>query len=274
MSRIKQRFNQLASQGRKALIPFVTAGDPSPGVTVPLMHEMVHAGADLIELGVPFSDPMADGPVIQKANQRALAHNVSLADVLGMVEDFRQADKETPVLLMGYLNPIEVMGYETLADRCVSAGVDGLLIVDMPPEEADEFNQMLYQREVDPVYLLAPTSTEERMELVSRAARGFVYYVSIRGVTGSANLDYDEIRTQIESIRQHASLPVGVGFGINGPESAVKIGQHADAVIIGSAIVNRVEASRDNPDAILTNIGDFLREVRQALDDMPAMEQA
>jgi tryptophan synthase alpha chain len=175
---------------------------------------------------------------------------------------------------MGYLNPIEVMGYETLADRCVSAGVDGLLIVDMPPEEADEFNQLLYQREVDPVYLLAPTSTEERMELVSRAARGFVYYVSIRGVTGSANLDYDEIRTQIESIRQHASLPVGVGFGINGPESAVKIGQHADAVIIGSAIVNRVEASRDNPDAILTNIGDFLREVRQALDDMPAMEQA
>ena len=274
MSRIKQRFNQLASQGRKALIPFVTAGDPSPGVTVPLMHEMVHAGADLIELGVPFSDPMADGPVIQKANQRALAHNVSLADVLGMVEDFRQADKETPVLLMGYLNPIEVMGYETLADRCVSAGVDGLLIVDMPPEEADEFNQLLYQREVDPVYLLAPTSTEERMELVSRAARGFVYYVSIRGVTGSANLDYDEIGTQIESIRQHGSLPVGVGFGINGPESAVKIGQHADAVIIGSAIVNRVEASRDNPDAILTNIGDFLREVRQALDDMPAMEQA
>jgi len=132
MSRIKRRFNQLASQGRKALIPFVTAGDPSPGVTVPLMHEMVHAGADLIELGVPFSDPMADGPVIQKANQRALAHNVSLADVLGMVEDFRQADKETPVLLMGYLNPIEVMGYETLADGCVSAGVDGLLIVDMP----------------------------------------------------------------------------------------------------------------------------------------------
>lgn len=274
MSRIEARFAALKRDGRKALVPFVTAGDPDPGVTVPLMHEMVIAGADLIELGVPFSDPMADGPVIQKANQRALKHNVSLRDVLAMVASFREQDNDTPVLLMGYLNPIEAMGYENVADSCAEAGVDGLLIVDLPPEEAGEFNEQLYQRNVDPVYLLAPTSTEERMDLVTKAARGFVYYVAIRGVTGAAELDYDEINQSVSTIRKHSSLPVGVGFGINGPESAVKIGQNADAVIIGSAIVNRVEESKDNPDAILSNIGDFLREIRQALDGMPGKERA
>jgi tryptophan synthase alpha chain len=273
MSRIAARFDHLKAEGRKALIPFVTAGDPQPGVTVPLMHQMVIAGADLIELGVPFSDPMADGPVIQKANQRALQYHVTLHDVLDMVASFREQDDDTPVLLMGYLNPIEAMGYEAVAEACVAAGVDGLLIVDMPPEEAAEFNKMLYQRNIDPVYLLAPTSTEERMDLVSNAARGFVYYVSIRGVTGAAALDYDEINQRIRMIRKHTSLPVGVGFGINSPESAIKIGQHADAVIIGSAIVNRVEQGRGDPEAILTSIDTFLRDIRQALDASSEQER-
>ena len=266
MSRIENKFEILKQQGRKALIPFVTAGDPEPGVTVPLMHAMVAAGADLIELGVPFSDPMADGPVIQKANQRALKHHVSLHDVFAMVIEFRKQDDDTPVLLMGYLNPIEAMGYEAVADACVEAGVDGLLIVDMPPEEACEFNELLYNRGIDPVYLLAPTSTDERMELVALEARGFVYYVSIRGVTGAAQLDYDEISQRINDVRRHTSLPVGVGFGINGPDSAVRIGRDADAVIIGSAIVNRVEQNMHDQDAIMREISTFLREIRQALD--------
>jgi len=273
MSRIEKRFEKLRQTGRKALIPFVTAGDPDPAVTVPLMHAMVAAGADLIELGVPFSDPMADGPVIQKANQRALAHHTSLADVLAMVASFRRDDQETPVLLMGYLNPLEAMGYTAVADGCQAAGVDGLLIVDMPPEEGCEFNELLYERDIDPVYLLAPTSSAERMEIVALAARGFVYYVSIRGVTGAAHLDYDEVTRMLGEIRRHTSLPVGVGFGINSPESAVKIGRDADAVIIGSAIVNRVEEHADMPEQAIDAIAGFLREVRQALDQVPTGEK-
>ena len=234
MSRIEKHFESLCNSGRKGLIPFITAGDPVSDITVPLMHAMVEAGADLIELGIPFSDPMADGPVIQKANQRALSHGTSLHDVLDMVKQFRNKDQATPVLFMGYLNPVEAMGYEEFADAAKQAGVDGLLLVDQPPEEASEFNELLYQRDIDPIYLLAPTSTPQRMEIVSLEARGFVYYVSIRGVTGSAALDYDEIRQSISEIRKHTRLPVGVGFGINSPESAVKIGEHADAVVIGS----------------------------------------
>jgi tryptophan synthase alpha chain len=266
MSRIEKCFESLRSRGRKGLVPFITAGDPVADITVPLMHAMVNAGADLIELGIPFSDPMADGPVIQKANQRALAHGTSLRDVLDMVKQFRQQDEATPVLFMGYLNPVEAMGYEEFAEAAQQAGVDGLLIVDLPPEEASEFNELLYLREIDPVYLLAPTSTPQRMEIVSLEARGFVYYVSIRGVTGSASLDYDEIRQSINEIRQHTRLPVGVGFGINSPESAVKIGEHADAVVIGSAIVKMMEDYNGDKQAVIEAVCGFLRGVRDALD--------
>jgi tryptophan synthase alpha chain len=266
MSRIEKRFQSLLQNGRKGLIPFVTAGDPVAELTVPLMHAMVDAGADLIELGIPFSDPMADGPVIQKANQRALEHDTSLHDVLDMVKEFRKKDDVTPVLFMGYLNPIEAMGYEEFADAAQQAGVDGLLIVDLPPEEAGEFNELLYQRNIDPVYLLAPTTTPQRMEIVSLEARGFVYYVSIRGVTGSAELDYSEISNSINEIRKHTSLPVGVGFGINSPESAVKIGEHADAVVIGSAIVKMMEDYNGDQQAVINAISAFLGSVRNALD--------
>jgi len=266
MSRIEKRFESLRNSGRKGLIPFITAGDPVTDITVPLMHAMVDAGADLIELGIPFSDPMADGPVIQKANQRALSHGTSLHDVLAMVKEFREKDEATPVLFMGYLNPIEAMGYEEFADAAQQAGVDGLLLVDLPPEEASEFNELLYQRDIDPVYLLAPTSTPQRMEIVSLEARGFVYYVSIRGVTGSAALDYDEIQQSLSEIRQHTSLPVGVGFGINSPESAVRIGEYADAVVIGSAIVRMMENYGGEKQMVINAVSDFLRGVREALD--------
>jgi len=266
MSRIEQRFAALRESGRKGLIPFVTAGDPVSDITVPLMHAMVDAGADLIELGIPFSDPMADGPVIQKANQRALAHDTSLLDVLDMVKEFRQSDETTPVLFMGYLNPVEAMGYEEFADAARLSGVDGLLLVDLPPEEACEFNELLYQRDIDPVYLLAPTSTHQRMEIVALEARGFVYYVSIRGVTGSATLDYNEIKAKISEIRQHTNLPVGVGFGINSPERAVKIGEFADAVVIGSAIVRMMEDFDGDKQSVINAVSDFLRGVRDALD--------
>jgi tryptophan synthase alpha chain len=240
MSRIDKRFQSLLQKGRKGLIPFVTAGDPVAELTVPLMHAMVDAGADLIELGIPFSDPMADGPVIQKANQRALEHDTSLHDVLDMVKEFRKKDDATPVLFMGYLNPIEAMGYEEFAEAAQQAGVDGLLIVDLPPEEAGEFNELLYQRNIDPVYLLAPTTTPQRMEIVSL--------------------------NSINEIRQHTSLPVGVGFGINSPESAVKIGEHADAVVIGSAIVKMMEDYNGDKQGVINAISGFLSSVRDALD--------
>ena len=266
MSRIETRFELLENNRRKGLIPFITAGDPVSDITVPLMHAMVDAGADLIELGIPFSDPMADGPVIQKANQRALLHGTSLHDALDMVREFRTRDKTTPVIFMGYLNPVEVMGYKNFAEAAQQAGVDGLLIVDLPPEEASEFNEMLYQRDIDPIYLLAPTTTPQRMEIVSLEARGFVYYVSIRGVTGAAELDYDEIRQSIHEIRQHTRLPVGVGFGINSPETAVKIGEHADAIVIGSAIVRMMENYTGDQQVVIDAVSDFLRSVRDALD--------
>ncbi|MES9967033.1 MAG: tryptophan synthase subunit alpha, partial [Sedimenticola sp.] len=197
MSRIRGRFEQLKAQGRTALVPYVTAGDPNPEVTVPLMHAMVEAGADIIELGVPFSDPMADGPVIQRASERALEHKVSLRDVLEMVRSFRQKDADTPVILMGYLNPIEIMGYATFAEAAADAGVDGVLTVDIPPEESAELLEALRPRELDPIFLLAPTSTDERIKRICAAASGFVYYVSVKGITGAANLAVDEVAAKV-----------------------------------------------------------------------------
>jgi len=266
MSRISQRFEALRGERRTALIPFVTAGDPQPSVTVPLMHAMVAAGTDLIELGVPFSDPMADGPVIQRSSERALKHHVSLLDVLGMVREFRASDAQTPVILMGYLNPIEVMGYDRFAAQAGDAGVDGVLVVDAPPEESHELVGLLRAVGLDLVYLLAPTSTPERIARIAEVASGFVYYVSIKGVTGSGRLDVDQVVAKLKPIRRMIRLPVGVGFGIRDAASAAQIAQVADAVIVGSATVRRMEDLADMPQRIPDTVCDFLSGLRAAID--------
>jgi tryptophan synthase alpha chain len=267
MSRIAARFESLRRQGRTALVPFVTAGDPQPSVTVPLMHAMVNAGADLVELGVPFSDPIADGPVIQRASERALEHHVSLHDVLGMVRDFRDGDADTPVILMGYLNPIEVLGYGDFATQARDAGVDGALVVDVPPEESHELVSALRAAELDLVYLLAPTSTDERIRRIGSVASGFVYYVSVKGVTGSGHLDVAAVEAAVSRIRgQIHDLPVGVGFGIRDAETAAQVGAVADAVIVGSAIVGRIEELVGTPERINDTVASFLRELRSAID--------
>lgn len=266
MSRITAKFEALKASGRKALIPYVTAGDPNPNVTVPLMHDMVKAGADIIELGVPFSDPMADGPVIQKASERALVHHTSLRDVIGMVKEFRSVDNETPVVLMGYLNPIEIMGYETFAQEASAAGVDGVLTVDLPPEEGEVAIPAFTANGLDPIFLIAPTTTDERMQKVCDAASGFVYYVSLKGVTGAATLDTAAVAEKVAQIRTHSGMPVGVGFGIKDAASAAAVGAVADAVVVGSALVNQAEANALNPEAISPAICAILRSIRGALD--------
>jgi len=266
MSRIKACFDQLKSEGKKALIPFVTAGDPNPEVTVPLMHAMVDAGASILELGVPFSDPMADGPVIQKANERALAHHVSLHQVLEMVSRFRQTDETTPVVLMGYLNPVEVMGYKTFAEQANKAGVDGVILVDLPPEEAEEVMPLLRANGLDLIFLLAPTSREERIEKIAHLASGFIYYVSIKGVTGAASPDTQEVAAKLATIRKHSDLPIGIGFGIKDAQSAAQFSAIGDAVVVGSALVRKVEALADAPDKIFAEVGSVLGAMREAMD--------
>lgn len=266
MSRLSQTFADLRRDKRRALIPYVTAGDPQPAVTVPLMHAMVDAGADVIELGVPFSDPMADGPVIQAACERALVHHVSLHDVLEMVREFRTRNQRTPVVLMGYLNPMEVMGYEAFADAARVVGLDGVLTVDLPPEEAGELVPVLRAHDIDPIFLIAPTTTDERIRRICEAASGFVYYVSLKGVTGAAILDVDSVAAKLAKIRAVTELPVGVGFGIKDADSARRIGAVADAVVIGSAIVNRIAALTDEPARIPGEVAGFLSGIRSALD--------
>ena len=266
MSRIAGKFETLLQDGRRALIPYITAGDPEPRLTVPLMHALVKSGADILELGVPFSDPMADGPVIQRASERALKHRINLARVLEFVQEFRQQDKTTPVVLMGYLNPIEVMGYARFAAAASDAGIDGVLTVDMPPEEAQAFQSALEPRKLDTIFLLAPTSSIERIKRIARAARGFLYYVSLRGVTGAANLDVAEVADKLKKIRRLTKLPLGVGFGITGPEAAAQIAELADAVIVGSAVVRRMEEMAVNPDKILIEVPAFIARLRAAMD--------
>lgn len=270
MSRIAARFAALAKTGRKALIPFVTAGDPHPDVTVPLMHAMVAAGADIIELGVPFSDPMADGPVIQAACERALKHHVSLRNVLDMVRRFREQDQETPVILMGYLNPVEVMGYAVFAESSQNAGVDGVLTVDLPPEEAGTFLNDLQQAGIDPIFLLSPTTSEERVRKVAGVASGFLYYVSFKGVTGANRLDVGAVASKLGSIRKLTSLPVGVGFGIRDAQSAAEVSGVADAVVVGSALVKRIAELAEQPERIAEAVSAVLKDMRQAMDARPA----
>jgi tryptophan synthase alpha chain len=266
MSRIKDCFDTLKAEGKKALIPFVTAGDPTPEITVPLMHAMVDAGASILELGVPFSDPMADGPVIQKANERALAHHVSLHQVLEMVGRFRQTDDTTPVVLMGYLNPVEVMGYESFAEQAAAAGVDGMILVDLPPEEAEEVMPLFRAKGLDLIFLLAPTSREDRIEKITRLASGFIYYVSIKGVTGAASPDTKEVAAKLATIRQHSDLPIGIGFGIKDAKTAAEFSAIGDAVVVGSALVRKVEELAGQPDKIFSEVSGVLAAMREAMD--------
>jgi len=236
-SRLHTAFLRTRAARRAALIPYIAAGDPSPHATPALMHALVRAGADVIELGVPFSEPVADGPVIQRAAERAIAQGTGLRQVLGMVAQFRQQDDTTPVVLMGYANPIERMGQDVFVDRAQAAGVDGVLVVDYPPEEIQAFAAQLEQAKIDPIFLLAPTSTEARIRKIAEIARGYVYYVSLRGVTGAAHLDVDDAARRVQAIRQHVRIPVGVGFGIHDAASAKRVAQFADAVVIGSRLI-------------------------------------
>lgn len=266
MSRIATRFTDLQQSSRKALIPYITAGDPQPGITVPLMHAMVKAGADILELGVPFSDPMAEGPVIQRAMERALEHHVSLRDVLAMVAEFRRQDSDTPVLLMGYLNPVEVMGYASFARAASEAGVDGVLIVDLPPEEADELLAELDKTGLDIVFLVSPTTDEQRIEKIAKVSSGFIYYVSLKGVTGAGHLDTDEVAERVNRIKAHSKLPVGVGFGIKDADSAARVARVADAVVVGSALVKKVEETGGGADKLEGAITALLTDIRAGLD--------
>lgn len=264
MSRIKATFSRLEAEGRKALIPFITAGDPDAATTLPLMRALVAGGSDIIELGVPFSDPMADGPTIQRASERALAGGMSLRKVLGIVTEFRKEDAVTPIVLMGYANPIEAMGLERFVDGAVQAGVDGVLVVDYPPEECETFAATSKAAGLDPIFLLAPTSEDERIRDVGAAGRGYIYYVSLKGVTGSAALDFEEVSARIPKIRAAVGMPVGVGFGIRDAESARRIAAVADAVVIGSRIIEEIEqaGAAEAP----ARVQAFISGVREALD--------
>ena len=272
MSRIAATFETLRAASRPALIPFVTAGDPGPRQTVPVMHALVSGGADVIELGVPFSDPMADGPVIQRSSERALKHGVGLRDVLAFVAEFRLRDATTPVVLMGYANPIERMGIAPFVAGAKAAGVDGVLIVDYPPEEAAAWLEALEGSGVDPIFLLSPTSSEARIELVSRVARGYIYYVSLKGVTGAANIDTVAVEAMIKRIRARTSVPVGVGFGIRDGATARRVGRIADAVVIGSRIVQELA---DAPlESAAERARDVMAEFRAALDSKAVAGEA
>lgn len=264
MSRIQTTFAALAAQGRKALIPFITAGDPHPDLGLPLMRALVAGGADIIELGVPFSDPMADGPTIQRSSERALAHGMSLRCVLALVSEFRQENAMTPVVLMGYANPIEAYGVEAFARDARKAGVDGVLVVDYPPEECAGFAAAMKQANIDPIFLLAPTSTEQRYDEVAQIGSGYIYYVSLKGVTGSGNLDLDDVARRIPLIREKVGMPVGVGFGIRDAATAARIAAVADAVVIGSRIIEEIESGDAN--AAPQRVTAFLGGIRAAMD--------
>jgi tryptophan synthase alpha chain len=272
VSRLAERFAELKSRSRKALIPYVMASDPVPEITLPLMHAMVEAGADVIELGVPFSDPMADGPVIQAAAERSLEHNTSLHDVFNLVKAFRQTDDKTPIIMMGYLNPIEVMGYQQFAKEAAECGIDGVITVDMPPVEAGDYVPALRSAGLDPVFLLAPTSTEERIKALTQVASGFVYYVSLKGVTGAATLDVSSVKQKVEEIRRFIDLPIGVGFGISDADSAAQVASCSDAVVVGSAIVRKMTLNNGKTEQdrsiIIKEISDIISSMRQAIDSL------
>jgi tryptophan synthase alpha chain len=265
-NRIDRRFAELRAEGRKALVTYIVAGDGGLQNTVPLMHQLVASGADLIELGVPFSDPMAEGPVIQKGHERALANKTSLRKCLQIVEDFRQRDARTPVILMGYANPIEKMGAEIFADGLLNAGADGALTVDLPAEEAGPLNQLLSERGLRNIFLLTPTTSEARIQAITELASGFVYYVSLKGVTGAGHLNMDSVRDNLARIRRHTDLPLCVGFGIKDGQSAKAVSEHGDGAVVGSVLVSAVAAAQDVA-AAKSALAALVGEMRSALDE-------
>jgi tryptophan synthase alpha chain len=270
MSRIKQLFEEFRAADRTALVTYIMAGDPRPEETVELLHSVVAAGSDIVELGMPFSDPMADGPVIQAAAERALAQGVDLKRVLAMVAEFREQDNATPVVLMGYLNPIEAMGYAEFAERANKAGVDGMLLVDLPPEEAVDVGKAFRLAGLDMIFLSAPTTSPERQRMIGTHGSGFAYYVSLKGVTGAASMDVDAVAARIKELRQHTALPLGVGFGISTPETAARVAGIADAVVVGSALVKRVESYRNEPARMRQEVGALITSMRRAMDSAAA----
>lgn len=267
MSRLAATFAELAQTNRKALIPFVTAGDPKPEFTVPLMHAMVGAGVDIIELGVPFSDPMADGPVIQRASERALAHHQSLRTTLAIATEFRKTNGHTPIVIMGYLNPVEVMGYEKFADAAQAAGIDGVLTVDLPPEEAQECTAHLKSRGVDPIFLLAPNSSAARIATMDTIGAGYLYYVSLKGVTGAGHLNAGDVETKLAEIRANTKLPIAVGFGVKDAQTAKTIANLGDGVVVGSALISQIEANLHSPAQAKEAIIELLTAMRHAMDN-------
>lgn len=267
MSRITACMQALQKEGRKALIPYIVAGDPAPDFTVNMMHQLVQDGSNIIELGVPFSDPMAEGPVIQLAHERALEHHVSLTNILAMVKEFRQQNQHTPVVLMGYANPVMKMGYGSFAKAASESGVDGLLTVDLPPEETDELNSALKQVGIDSIFLIAPTTTEQRIQSIANLATGYLYYVSLKGVTGAGHLDVDSVKEKLAKIKSITDLPVVVGFGIKDNESAASIGRLADGVVVGSALVNKVvETVAAGDNNVAEQSSALIGAMRQAMD--------
>lgn len=267
MNRIATTMAALKAANKKALVPYIVAGDPDLETTLATMQAFVKAGADIIELGVPFSDPMAEGPVIQLGHERALENNVSLTDVLNLVARFRQTDQNTAVVLMGYANPLEAMGYETFADKASTAGVDGLLTVDMPPEESSELQALLAAKGIDIIYLIAPTTTSERMQKIAQVASGYLYYVSLKGVTGAGHLDVAEVNDKVAQIRALTDLPICVGFGIKDGSSARQISAGADGAVIGSVLVARMaELGKTDKEAVAQKTAELISEIRHAVD--------
>ena len=264
MSRIQTVFASLKATNKKALIPYITAGDPHPKHTVSLLHTLVKTGADMIELGIPFSDPMADGPVIQRASERALMHKVGLKHVLEMVEEFRQKDTKTPIILMGYANPVEAMGQQNFIQTAKDVGVDGVITVDYPPEECKAFIAGLQAAGMDSIFLLSPTTDSSRVNLIVNQASGFLYYVSLKGVTGAANMDVDQVKARVAEIRTKTSLPIGVGFGVKDAATAKKVAQFADAIVVGSRMVVTIEESSE--ENLTHNISQLMQELRVAID--------
>ncbi|MDP3878216.1 MAG: tryptophan synthase subunit alpha [Methylobacter sp.] len=268
MSRLAATFEALAESGRKALIPFITAGDPKPDFTLPMMHAMVEAGVDVIELGIPFSDPMADGPVIQRASERALEHKMSLRRTLTIVSEFRRTNQHTPVVLMGYVNPIEAMGYEDFANAAQRADIDGVLTVDLPPEEAEECSILLKARGIDPIFLLAPNSSDERIKKMDTVGSGYLYYVSLKGVTGAGHLDVVDVENKLNQIRGNTGLPVAIGFGVKDAQTAKTVAGLGDGVVVGSALISKIEANLDDQERAKQDIIELLTSMRQAMDSV------
>lgn len=266
MNRIDKTLAQLHANNKKMLSPYITAGDPEPNLTVKLMHALVEAGADVLELGIPFSDPMAEGPVIQRAMERALLYSITISDVFNMVRMFRQQDEHTPIVVMGYLNPIEQYGYERFAEDAVEAGVDGTILVDLPPEESVELAKAWHRFNLYPIYLCSPTTSVERMKLIQQFAKGYLYYVSIKGVTGSNSLDSEQLKTEYEYRKKQSQLPLMVGFGIKTPEMAAEIAQFADGVIVGAALISLIIEAYDTQKDCITAGAQLIYSMRQAMN--------